>query len=266
MTRFLPRTATLILACSVVLASGGGPVSPLPEALAPLPRITGMDLLSGPDPVTLASGAKVQTVVFRKTQWSLKNLPQSAEVSQKLEAEASQLPEEKRLELMNRTDDHIQLWLVNLKENPGADAAWKPGFKAGPLSHRYHRELAFVGKGQGYAWFGWMPIHDWTRLQSQLRLVDGDAPLAGAARGLAIEDEGSMTANSADALLSHAGAQALPHLKPLLASPATFQRALRVLSRISGPDATTLLLGLRRLDRPRSGRPHPGVADLLSAR
>ena len=149
MTRFLPRTATLILACSVVLASGGGPVSPLPEALAPLPRITGMDLLSGPDPVTLASGAKVQTVVFRKTQWSLKNLPQSAEVSQKLEAEASQLPEEKRLELMNRTDDHIHLWLVNLKENPGADAAWKPGLKAGPMSHQYHRELAFLGKGQG---------------------------------------------------------------------------------------------------------------------
>ena len=234
---FFPGAAALILACSAVLASGA-----LPEALAPVPQITGMDLLSGPDAVTLASGAKAQTVVFRKTQWSLKNMPQSADLSMKLEREASQLPEEKRLELMNRTDDHIQLWLVNLKENPGADAAWKPAFKAGPLAHQYHRELAFLGKGQGYAWFGWMPIYDWIHLQSQLHLEDGDAPLAGAARGLAIEDPGSMTANSADALLSQAGAQALPHLKPLLASPATFQRALNVLSRTFGPEATTLLL------------------------
>ncbi len=241
-TSFLIETAAMILACSEVLASGGDPVSALPEALAPATRITGMDLFSGPDPVTLDSGATVQTVVFRKIQWSLKNMPQSAALSMKLEREASQLPEEKRLELMNRTDDHIQLWLVNLKENPGADAAWKPGLKAGPMSHQYHRELAFLGKGQGYAWFGWMPIYDWIHLQSQLHLVDGDAPLAGAARGLAIEDQGSMTANSADALLSQAGAQALPHLKPLLASPATFQRALGVLSRISGPEATRLLL------------------------
>ncbi len=240
-TFFLPG-AVAVLACSVAQAISGEPVSALPEYLAPVPRITGMDLFSGPDAATLASGAKVQTVVFRKTQWSLKDTPQSADLSMKVEREASQLPEEKRRELMNRTDDHIQLWLVNLKENPGADATWKPAFKAGPLSHQYHRELAFLGKGRGYAWFGWMPIYDWTHLQSQLHLEEGDAPLAGAARGLAIDDLGSMTANSADALLSQAGAGALPDLKPLLASPATFQRALAVLSRITAPEATPLLL------------------------
>ena len=232
----------MILAFAVAPAIGGDPAPALPDYLAPVPRITGMDLFSGPDAVTLASGAKVQTVVLRKTQWSLKDTPQSADLSMKMEREARQLPEQKRLEVMNRTDDHIQLWLVNLKENPRADAAWKAAFKAGPLSHQYHRELAFLGKGQGYAWFGWMPIHDWIHLQAQLPLADGDTPLAGAARGLAIEDLGSMTSNSADALLSQAGASALPHLKPLLASPATFQRALSVLSRITAPEATPLLL------------------------
>ncbi len=238
-----PLTLAACLACFRLTAGWTVPVPNLPECLAPVPRITGKELFSGPKAVRLAGGATAQTVVLRETLWTLRNMPQSAAASSKLETEARQLPEAKRRELMDRTDDHIQLWLVSLAEHPRADAAWKPQLTPEPLTNQYHRELAFLGEGRGYAWFGWMPIFEWIRLQAELHLEQGDDPLAGAARGLAIEDRSSRTANSADGNLSEAGVSALPYLKPLLASTDNFQRALSVLSRIPGPEATSLLLG-----------------------
>ena len=211
--------------------------------LAPVPQLTGKAWFSGPDPVALAGGGTAQTVVFRQTRWELKDLPQSAAMSSQKEAEAMRLSEEQRRELMNRTDDHIQLWLVSLAEHPQADATWTRQLKPTPLPSQYHRERAFLGKDRGYAWFGWMPIYEWIRLQTELHLTAGDDPLAGAARGLAVEDQGSMTANSVEGYLSQAGAKALPYLKRLLEATNTFQRALSVLSRIPGPEATDLLLG-----------------------
>jgi hypothetical protein len=240
--RILWPQAAAMLACSFGAAGGAGSTPELAAPLAPVPRITGKEIISGPKATILPGGVTVQTLILRQTRWALKDLPQSAELSSKMEVEAMRLPEEKRRELMNRTDDHIQLWLVSLVGPAEVNAAWKPQFRPQPLSNQYHRELAFLGTGSGYAWFGWMPIYEWIHLQTELRLEHGDDPLAGAARGLGVEDLGSMTANSTEGYLSQAGARALPCLKPLLASTNTFHRALSVLSRIPGPEATGLLL------------------------
>ena len=220
----------------------GSPVSTSESPLEAVARITRMEVISGPDEVKLADGATARTAVLRETRWNLKASPQSMGLSMKLEREAMQLSETERLEVMDRTDDHLQIWLVDLKDHPTADAAWVKAFTPEQRSNQYHRELVFLGRGKGHAWFGWMPIYQWTHLQSRLQLEGGDSPLAGAARGLAIEDPGTMTANSADAFLCEAGARALPYLKPLLDSPATLPRTLRVLARIPDPDAGAILL------------------------
>ncbi len=194
-----------------------------------------------PRTVTLGNGIKAQTIVFQHTEWQLKELPQSVFLSQQLDTEARVLPEKERLERMNRFDDYTQLWLVPLAENPGADAKLKELLPPNQQPNRYHRELAFLGQGRGYAFYGHMPIYEWTALQSQLNLRDGDDPLAAAVRALSIEDQGGMTRNSMEGVLAAGGAKAIPYLKQVIATT-NFARGFAILGYMKDREATRLLL------------------------
>lgn len=213
----MKRASVLWLATMAAVLSGflGAAASPgqapnFSQALSSVTRLTGKEILSGPKPVSLPGGGRAVTVVLRQTLWELKDMPQSVELSARLNREAMRLPEQKRLERMNRTDDHCQLWWVGLTDFPKADATWKPRFTPEQLPNVYHRELIFLGKGSGYAWYAWMPLHEWVPLQTELRLADGDDPLAAAARGLSVRDRGSLTANTAEGYLTQGGGRALP--------------------------------------------------------
>jgi hypothetical protein len=76
--------------------------------------------------------------------------------------------------------------------------------------------LAFLGIGQGYAWYGYMPIYYWTDLQERLNLAGGEDALAAQVRALSIDDTNGMTRNSAEPRLVTAGVRAIPYLRPLL--------------------------------------------------
>lgn len=154
--------------------------------LAPYNQRWQREVLAEPKAVNLPNGVRAQTVVLRQTKWEPKNVPQQAGFQ--MEKRLMQLPEAERLKQMNRIDDHTQLWWVSLADFPSAGAPLKTQLRPEPLTNEYHRELAFLGKGHGLAWFGHMPIYEWIFLQQELHLDSGDDPLAGAARGLAIED------------------------------------------------------------------------------
>ena len=231
-----------LLFASVLAAAADGPADTNPPGLlAPFNARMRKTVLVDFKPLTLTSGVPVQTAVFRQTEWDLKEYPQSATLGMKMEQEALALPESRRIEVMNRFDDDTQVWVASLKD-ARANARFKVQLMPAAAAHRYHREVAFLGRGHGWAWFGYMPIYEWILLQRELNLEGGDDPLGAAARGLAVEDSGSMTANSAEAMLVQAGTNALPYLKPLLTAGSTLDRALRTLAQIPGVEATILLI------------------------
>jgi hypothetical protein len=222
--------------------------------LAPINQRGNKVALAPPKLVTLRGGIQVHTLVLLQTRWEPKSMPQSAIASAERERKLMHLPEAERLKEMNRIDNYTQLWWIRLADFPSAGGEVKELLRPEPLSHEAHCELAFLGKSDGFAWFGHMPMYEWISLQRELHLQGGDDPLEGAARGLAIEDHGSVMANSAESFLVQAGANALPYLKPVLTGTNAFQRALSVLSQIPGSEATTLLLGYAESSNPAIAR------------
>ena len=228
----------LLLAVSSVRAVEPGRLAPVLASVTNLLRATTPEPLRE---VKLPGDVTARTAIIRRTQWDLKHYPQSSKLGEQWRREAMALPEAERHALMNRFDDFSQLWVVPLDAYPGAGAALKATLPPCAQTNRYHREFAFLGKGAGFAWYGLMPIHDWTRVQKELQLTEGDDPLAAAVRGISVNDPGSMTRNSAEGMLAVAGSRAIPYLREILAST-NFSRALYTLGWTKGDEATVLLL------------------------
>ena len=209
----------------------------------------GQEMVQDPRQLNLPDGTRAVTCVFRHTTWELKNPPQSMVAGSDLEAQALAKSVAERLKVMNRYQDHMQLWLVPLKTVPKANGDLKRFLKPEPLTHRYHREVAWLGQGHGYAWYGYMPIYHWTYLRKEMGLQGGEDTLAAAARGLAVEDHGGMTANSAESWLVQAGAKAIPYLTTAMTA-SYYRRALRVLGGIKELSAGQMLM-----EHFRSGKP-----------
>ena len=55
-------------------------------------------------------GRPARSAILWQTTWQLKAVPQAADLSMRMEADAMKLPEAERLKSMNRFDDHIQVW------------------------------------------------------------------------------------------------------------------------------------------------------------
>ena len=65
----------------------------------------------------------------------------------------------------------------------------------------YHLQSVDMGTGLGYHWFGRMHLWEQDCLRERLGLTGGDDRLELARQGLAVKDQGGMTANSMRALL-----------------------------------------------------------------
>ncbi len=85
---------------------------------------------------------------------------------------------------------HMCVWLVSLDANPEAGAGLKPAIPRCPRLGNYPQEVAYLGRGRGYAWFADAPIRIWIRMQAELGLVGGDDRLEGAYRGLEADRPG----------------------------------------------------------------------------
>ncbi len=163
------------------------------------------------------------TVILRRTRWDLKDLPQSVDATMKLWAEAMKLPEAERLEMMNRTENHIQLWAV---ETAAADPTkLKESLESTDKPHEHHREFFYLGRDEIRAWFGYMTINDFVSAEKETGL-NGDAVIPALIRGVGIDDRGSNTANSCAFLLADLGAKALGEIDRAVAGGALHRAKL----------------------------------------
>jgi hypothetical protein len=205
------RLAALFLAGAAVSAAFGGesPAVSKDEAFKQEVGWIAHALLYG-DGLRISqvswNGRPANSAILWRTTWELKDVPQSTRAEVRMEAAAMKLPEAERLESMNRFDDHIQIWGVEL---PAKAAPYdKAGLVAAAEPHRRHRELFYLGRDKNFAWYGFMPICDFAHVQRCLRLK-GEDLLPALVRGVAVEDLGSLTANSCADLLGREGVRAL---------------------------------------------------------
>jgi formylglycine-generating enzyme required for sulfatase activity len=201
--------------------------------------------------VALPGGVKAFTIILRQTSWELKHVPQSGDLSSKWVAEGMALPEAERLKMMDRIDDHVQVWLVpppaqgltpRAAETDRA-ADLKAALKPTDLPNRQFRELATMGSGRGYYWYAYAPIYSWVRAQKQLKLEGGDDPVAASVRGMGIEDRGFCTRNSCEYEVGVYGAQSIPFVEKALAKdPKLANYMIYALSHSKDPKVTAWLL------------------------
>jgi hypothetical protein len=188
------------------------------------------------------NGRPASSAVLWQTTWQLKAAPQSVEVSMRMEATAMKLPEAERLKYMNRFDDHIQIWGVELPAN--AEPLRQSGLVADDKPHRQHRELFYLGRDKNFAWYGFMPIYDFAHVERQLSLK-GEDVLPALLRGVAIEDLGSCTRNSCEGWLSREGARALKAINDAIAARRPQRaRLVAAMGRSRDETVTRWLIGL----------------------
>ena len=133
----------------------------------------------------------------------------------RMEAAAMKLPEAERLQSMNRFDDHIQIWGVELPAN--AEPYDKAGLVADDVPHRQHRELFYLSRDKNFAWYGFMPIYDFAHVERKLSLK-GEDVLPALLRGVVTEDLGSFAGSSCETWLSREGARALKIIDEAIAA------------------------------------------------
>lgn len=188
------------------------------------------------------NGQPASAAILRRTTWQLKFSPQSADASIQMETEAMKLPEAERLKTMDRFDDHIQVWGVELPAD--AEPYDKATLVADPVPHRQHRELFYLGRDKDFAWYAFMPIDEFAQVESQLSLK-GEDVLPALIRGVVTEDLGSDTAYSCGCWLSHEGARALKPIDDAIAARLPQRTRLVWAMRSSRDEAVTRwLVGL----------------------
>jgi len=163
--------------------------------------------------VTLEGGVKAVTQVFQETRWKLRSGSQSEKHVSRMIRHAMALPEAERLKMMNKIENHVQVWLVPLQDPPWVPSNLKKGLPPCEKSHEFHREMAFVGERDGFAWFAYAPIPRWIQMQKKLGLKDGDDHLEAAICGTTVEDRGRYTRNGCLAILGSTGPMVIPYLE-----------------------------------------------------
>jgi len=134
------------------------------------------------------------------------------------------LPEAERLEKMYRGDNYTQYWLVNLGRFPNAGADLKAVLSPNPNIDRRSREIVYLGRGYGYAWYAYATIYTWTHAQRELHLEGGDDPLPAAVRVLTTEDPGDLY--NCATILAQAGARGIPYIEKVLGSAPDLKTSL----------------------------------------
>jgi hypothetical protein len=205
--------------------------------------------------IVLPGGIKARTVVLREVYWhqpflSFVQMPRS---------DYTHLPDAERLKHEYRFEDHIQLWLVPLDGNSAPGAEIKDSLAKPTQPHRCFRETAFMGTGNGYAWYACSPIFTWVQAQRKLALTGGDDPVAAAARGMFIREE-TAAATSAQGIVEvtepwtssrcwvifgEAGQLAIPYIDKAIAAKdaRAFEMMIFELKRSKDPKVTQWLVG-----------------------
>jgi hypothetical protein len=188
------------------------------------------------------NGRPANSAILCWTTWELESLQQGVDDSRRMAAAAMKLPEAERLKSMNRFDDHIQIWGVELPAK--AEPYDKAGLVAAAEPHRQHRELFYLGRDKNFAWYGFMPIYDFADLERRLSLK-GEDVLPALVRGMAVEDLGSCTANSCRLLLGMEGARALKVIDDAIAARLPQRaRLVAAMDRSRDEAVTRWLIGL----------------------
>jgi hypothetical protein len=121
--------------------------------------------------IKLPNGIKALTVVFRETRRSVGLVSQQA---------MNESPNN-----MKQIENNIQIWLISLADYPRTDGHIKNIIPPSKYPSEEEREMAFVGKGHGFAWFVFAPITKWIYMPKLLKLQGGDNPVDAALRGFA---------------------------------------------------------------------------------
>jgi TonB family protein len=201
MIRALPCFLVLLLHLDAIAAAdiAAGQIASAARALKMKQR--------GPRRQLGVIGKRVKTVRLCATRWTLKAYPQSVVLGHEMERRYMKMPERERIKHMNRHERCVQLWWSTA-------GTLKGHLKPRRSPHTHHRELAHLGRRAKLHWYAFAPIHDWIRLQRELKLRDGDDPLEGALRGLGISDSsGDPTSTSCHYILAKAGPGALPYIE-----------------------------------------------------
>jgi hypothetical protein len=183
------------------------------------------------------NGKPAHSAVLRRTSWQLKGVSQIKDLDwEKKFADAMKLSEAERLKRMNRDDDHIELWAV-----AKALSNDKGGLVPADVSHRYHRELFYLGEYKGFAWYGFMTIYDFVEVEQKLALK-GEDILSTLIRGATIEDSGSCTRNSCESRLGMLGVGAIKAVDKAIADRLPQRSRLVKAMVIARNEAVTLWL------------------------
>lgn len=167
-------------------------------------------------PFTL-DGVAGTTFIFRKTEWGMGD-PQSPRGDEaEREKEYMALPEGERAKFMRRTDNDVQLWVVEKGKVRTSGVEKKKAIHPKETKNEYYREVIYLGEDEGLMWFGYMPISQWMAVQKKLSLEGGEDPCHVALRGLAVKDT-THAMFACPELLSNAGVRALPLIEEAIAA------------------------------------------------
>ena len=205
----------LIIVCCIEASTAfcdGPDASQIPQ-LETLREALRAELVGQMSHVELPGNITAKTIVFRETRWELKTVPQSGELTEKWYKDAMALPEEKRLEKMNKVENHAQVWLVPIQKDAATYTPLEESIPPNKQPHELYREMAFIGEGHEYAWFAYTTIWQWVHLQKSLDLKNGADHIAAAIRGVTIEDYRSWTRSACLGILGRAGPDAIPYIE-----------------------------------------------------
>ncbi|MEZ6116504.1 MAG: hypothetical protein R3C28_08015 [Pirellulaceae bacterium] len=186
----------------------------------------------------LFEGLEGYRIVLRHTWKEFEETPQQAEVT----------PNENRGPFRWR---HRDWQFILFARNKQIDPAWrdKLPWLEDIGDSNVHVRPVFLGELSGYAWFSLAAIHDQEMLRAKLKMEGGDDRIALLVDGLQLDDAGSGTSNSCQALLGSFGDQALPYIQEAIRQNANDPRLWHIigsLAHIRTDRATDLLLELYR--------------------
>lgn len=185
-------------------------------------------------------GRPAYMAILKRTQWQWKGPgPQSTKLSREMYEQAMQLPEERRLEVMDRFNDHIVLWGFT---EPNTLPRTKEILPIPEDPHRRRRDRFYLGKTEELVWFGYTPFQEFANPAMQVWFT-GDNVVTELMRGMNIRDANNETSENCAYLLGRQGAVAFPQID-LLLRQAHVRRGsvIRALGELDDPAVTQWLI------------------------
>jgi beta-lactamase regulating signal transducer with metallopeptidase domain len=160
-------------------------------------------------------------VTCQWTNWMLREMPQSGDLTQAMIEEAMKLPEAERAAKLDRQDWYVQFWAVPLAESPTAGGDLVKSIKPNPKCSGH---VYYLGRGHGYAWYMQAIFDQWGNIQDKLGLKDGEDFVAMAFAEM--QPAGGAEPVDHGYFIGQSGAKAIPHLEKLIAAKSPLRARL----------------------------------------